>query len=275
MRLPLELSLPSASTSPSPSVVIDPDSGELLLLELQGELELQGDVGDDSEAATSAGARVGKLDLSIAVRVNSLGPAQSAGKADFEILTDAQSRPTLLIGHHRLVGKVVNLNTPIAILRHTLPPKIATPGSALLPPPPSSSPLKRARSSSPPAEADLAEDDAADDESPAKRIHVSKGQESQPDIQAQTPQPARIHSLNKQSNNANNGATSASSPLLAPPGPSSSATSARTLPPQTPINVTELKQGKHEIVGILKKKIVFSKRPEPIVKLDPLSDDEA
>lgn len=75
MRLPLELSLPSASTSPSPSVVIDPDSGELLLLELQGELELQGDVGDDSEAATSAGARVGKLDLSIAVRANSLGPA--------------------------------------------------------------------------------------------------------------------------------------------------------------------------------------------------------
>lgn len=181
----------------------------------------------------------------------------------------------MLIGHHRLVGKVVNLNTPIAILKHTLPPRIATPGSALLPPPPSSSPLKRARSSSPPAEEALLEDDAGDSESPAKKIHVSNGEEGQPDNTAQTPQPARINALNKHSNNAANGVNSVSSPLLAPPGPASSATSARTLPPQTPINVTELKAGKHEIVGILKKKIVFSKRPEPIVKLDPLSDEEA
>lgn len=68
MRLPLELSLPTASTSSSPSVVVDPDSGELLLLELQGELELQGDIEDDSAATSAAGARVGKLDLSISVR---------------------------------------------------------------------------------------------------------------------------------------------------------------------------------------------------------------
>lgn len=65
--------------------------------------------------------------------------------------------------------------------------------------------------------------------------------------------------------------------LPSSPMPPSSAISTRTiastLPPPTPANVTELKQGKHEIVGILRKKIVFSKRPEPVVKLDDESDE--
>lgn len=37
--------------------------------------------------------------------------------------------------------------------------------------------------------------------------------------------------------------------------------------PQTPLNVSELKRGSHQIVGIIKQKVVFSKRPEPVVNL--------
>lgn len=63
-----------------------------------------------------------------------------------------------------------------------------------------------------------------------------------------------------------------SSPFLALPP--SSALSHRTPAPQTPLNVSELKSGKHEIVGIIKSKILFSKRPEPVVKLDEQSGEE-
>lgn len=54
----------------------------------------------------------------------------------------------------------------------------------------------------------------------------------------------------------------------------SSAISSRTHAPNTPLNVSELRNGKHEIAGIIRSKILFSKRPEPIVKLDDESDDE-
>lgn len=91
MRLPLRLSLPPSSSSSSSSdssgpFVIDHDTGELLLIELQGELHIteasgQGNDTDDKTASTTTGGaassvaregrKVGKLDMSVPVSVRS------------------------------------------------------------------------------------------------------------------------------------------------------------------------------------------------------------
>ena len=102
---------------------------------------------------------------------------------------------------------------------------------------------KRARSSS------LAEGNDRDEHESTARI--SNGLLA-------TPHPAKRK-------DGNDNDLGASSPLLAPP---SSSSIVSRLAPTTPLNVTELKKGKHEIVGVLRQKIVFSKRPEPVVKLD-------
>ena len=82
MRLPLDLAIAIAShsdqtSSPAPLVAFDHGSGELILVELQGHLELSLDgieMQDSSTASSStqsngakAGQKVGKLDLSVPV----------------------------------------------------------------------------------------------------------------------------------------------------------------------------------------------------------------
>ena len=173
------------------------------------------------------------------------------------------------------------LNVPMAILKHTLPLRHATPDSSSLPStiPHSSSPChspvttstnpnkplpkinfaKRARSSSP----------VQDENEECQAETVLTSTSINPFA---TPHP------NKRTNkNENDMDKQAGTPLLAPtpPLPPSSVPSTNSrLALQTPLNVMELKKGKHEIVGILRKKMVFSKRPEPVVKLDTESEEE-
>lgn len=90
MRLPLELCLPSPSTSTSSStslnaatssITIDEESGELLLIELQGELEVVHEDGLKDDGDIRTGAKVGKLDLSVPV-----GQSLSHSRKVFAIL---------------------------------------------------------------------------------------------------------------------------------------------------------------------------------------------
>ena len=70
MRLPLELRLPPLSSSPNSGFAINEETGELVLVELQGELEVtRADADDGADGDVQAGAIVGKLDLSVPVRV--------------------------------------------------------------------------------------------------------------------------------------------------------------------------------------------------------------
>ncbi|KAK9894438.1 hypothetical protein P389DRAFT_96588 [Cystobasidium minutum MCA 4210] len=275
MKLPLTVALDEDENNSAkvfndpPSILRDDKTGELFIIELQGKLEVEQDGDDELEEHAHAGQKVGKLDMSM------------------------PTRPTLLIGHHRLIGQIVKLNTPLAILRHTLPPKLPTPSSSIPRPPPTSSPLqpriqsasatamldgdipsssplkKRDRSSSP-AEGD----DVADEESnPAKRLQTGDGPSTTTNgDNLATPLPTRLAPTQTRNYDVPN-----SSPFLAPPLSSAltNRTSNSILAPSTPLNVSELKAGKHEILGILKSKIIFSKRPEPVVKLDEESEEEA
>lgn len=71
MRLPLDLSFPSTSASKpdASSFIVNEATNELLLIELQGELNLEGTEHDDADSRSAkSGARVGRLDLSVPVR---------------------------------------------------------------------------------------------------------------------------------------------------------------------------------------------------------------
>lgn len=180
----------------------------------------------------------------------------------------AQTRPTLLIGHHRLVGKLANLPAPMAILKHTLPRSVPAASSQAEHPPMSSptgagrfnavsSSSKRNRTDAE-QKGDNDDDDDADDREDAqpatKRLGVTF-------LESATP------------------ARPSSSTGVPASSPASSAaiTSSTVRPPtqaQTPIGVSELKRGTHQIVGIITRKIIFSKRPEPVVTIAPQSSDE-
>lgn len=174
----------------------------------------------------------------------------------------AQTRPTLLIGHHRLVGKLANLPAPMAILKHTLPRSVPA-ASSQAEHPPTSSPTGAGRfnavSSSSKRDRTDAEqgdynDDQEDAQPAAKRLGVTFSASATP-------------------------ARPSSSTGVPASSPASSAaiTSSTVRPPtqaQTPIGVSELKRGTHQIVGIITRKIIFSKRPEPVVTIAPQSSDE-
>ena len=263
MRLPLELALPSPSSSTSPpTVLID---GELFLLELQGELELSSkDAGDNPPR--KAGQRIGKLDLSVPVRACSpLSRCYSSLNVPCLCRSvSAQARPTLLIGHHRLVGKLANLPAPMAILKHTLPisaAAVAAPSQAEHPPTSSptgarridavsSAPNKRTRADS---DVDAEQEEAAGNAQPsAKRLGVTFSDSTTPARPSASAAPA-----------SSPASAALSSSAVRPP--------AHT---QTPVGVSELKRGSHQIVGIITRKIIFSKRPEPVVNIAPQSSDE-
>lgn len=159
----------------------------------------------------------------------------------------------------------------MAILRHTLPKRTDhTPSSAFPSPFPSSSPAhdallqndvaytpsaKRRRVDQADKIGDNGHDhlldlDNGDDSlSDDGELAVDENNKHEPQTLATPAQPSRNHLL------------------------PSSASTASTKPPATPVNVTDLKHGKHEIVAIIRQKLVFSKRPEPIVNLEE-SDEE-
>ncbi|CAG7855143.1 SubName: Full=Uncharacterized protein {ECO:0000313/EMBL:CCA68902.1} [Serendipita indica DSM 11827] len=84
--------LPSQVPSPDhalPPAVASIGFNELVLLELQGSIEIEGDY---------AGETIGMLDMSIEACLTS-------------------SKPTLRIGHHLLEGKLTGLPKPLAVLK--------------------------------------------------------------------------------------------------------------------------------------------------------------
>ena len=68
-------------------------------------------------------------------------------------------------------------------------------------------------------------------------------------------------------------ASASAAPASSPTAVSSSAVRAPAHT-QTPMGVSELKRGTHQIIGIITRKIIFSKRPEPVVNIEPQSSDE-
>jgi len=89
MIIPINLATErhSSSRTTFPPQLAQFGSDEIVLIELQGTLEVDGD---------RAGQMVGKL-----------------------VVDTATKKPTLLIGHHLLEGKLVNLPKPLAVLHRT------------------------------------------------------------------------------------------------------------------------------------------------------------
>ncbi|CAO1629386.1 unnamed protein product [Jaminaea pallidilutea] len=81
----------SSSSAPAPLLALSPE-GELVLIELQGSLEME-----NISAANGDG-----------------GEGQTIGELIWG--SRAEDRPTLLLSHHRLEGKLVNLAKPLAVL---------------------------------------------------------------------------------------------------------------------------------------------------------------
>ncbi|PIL36333.1 hypothetical protein GSI_00021 [Ganoderma sinense ZZ0214-1] len=95
MLIPINIDLPGPSTPRRPhlpSQLVQFGTDELVLIELQGVLEVEGN---------RDGQLVGQLEVDSATK-----------------------KPTLMIGYHKLEGKLVNLNKPLAVLhRHDSQPK--------------------------------------------------------------------------------------------------------------------------------------------------------
>lgn len=168
----------------------------------------------------------------------------------------------------------MTLNAPMAILKHSLPVRAPAPSSAVsdMLPPATSSPIKptdlhhanngkRIRSSSSPFDAAIS-DHIDDRDEPANKRKATTTATS-----LATP------NLQRHREHAHNG----TSPLAGPDFAGLTTPHAASHLPQTPLNVSELKRGSHEVVGIVKQKIVFSKRPEPVVNLEKETEsaDEA
>ncbi|KIJ67017.1 hypothetical protein HYDPIDRAFT_85236 [Hydnomerulius pinastri MD-312] len=96
MIIPVTVSPPSQFSPKLPPSIAKLGHDELFLIELQGTLDVEG-----SETTGKDGQLIGKLN------------------------TADMSKPTLLIGHHLLEGKVVSLPKPLGVmhkeLSHTVP----------------------------------------------------------------------------------------------------------------------------------------------------------
>lgn len=81
----------SSSSAPAPLLALSPE-GELVLIELQGSLEME--------------------------NVNAASGDEGEGQTIGELIwgSRAEDKPTLLLSHHRLEGKLVNLAKPLAVL---------------------------------------------------------------------------------------------------------------------------------------------------------------
>lgn len=161
--------------------------------------------------------------------------------------TLSQSKPTLLISHHLLTGAIVNLPQPIAILRHSFVQSQASYFDVEPLQPPSSDGLA-------PFEEGL--------EKKRLKLEVPK---LPLDPASSSPDTFREHA-DKDMNALLLARTD--NPLLSSEtGPILPTSSPMPTPhPKTPLSVNELKQAKHEMIGLIRRKIIFSKRPTPVVK---------
>lgn len=82
---------PSSSSAPAPLLALSPE-GELVLIELQGSLEME----------------------NVSAANGDEGEGQTIGELIWG--SRAEDKPTLLLSHHRLEGKLVNLAKPLAVL---------------------------------------------------------------------------------------------------------------------------------------------------------------
>lgn len=187
---------------PPPLVRLSPD-GELVLVELQGSLEMDGsDVHGDHVLGTLT---------------------FPAGR---------ENQPVLQISHHRLEGTFVKLRRPLAVMvKQTQAPSPTTPSS----PNPFTSPP-----SSPPASPTLARKRARTSEGDAAPARTSRPPATALSSSPMPPPPVRW----------SDGHMDFSSPnVRAGAGP--------RRPPTT----------SYKVVTLVRQKLLFSKRPEPIVKL--------
>lgn len=107
MIIPVNIAM-SSDGSTLPPQLAKFGTDELVLIELQGSLEVDGD---------SAGQLVGKLDLETdPVGHNTTVFILRNPHGHVFVL---QKKPTLLIGHHLLEGKLQNLGKPLAVMHKT------------------------------------------------------------------------------------------------------------------------------------------------------------
>lgn len=276
MRINVELPIASTSNRPSssvppPLVQLAPD-GELALLELQGRLEM-----DDVDA--SGGQILAKL----------------------EFLPGREDRPTLLISHHRLEGKVVSLPRPFAVLekkrrerkskgregKERIPEVASSPAPFL-----EIDDRPRAQRG---ASCEREEEEEHDASVPLSPTMARKRAWNEADV-------ASLQTPLKLARKADFSVSS--SPILPPPmrgseldfssPPSSPATqraSAVRARESSELHNTEALEHKRaddiasagkadtktyfEVVCVIRKKILFTKRPEPVVRLDEEGGEKA
>lgn len=209
MRIPIATGASAGATGPArpPALArLGPD-GELVLIELQGALEMDG--GD-----VRGGETMGVLHF-------------PPGR---------EEHPVLQISHHRLEGTFVTLRRPWAVLeKRTAPARAASPAS--------------------PRPGHVDDDDDDDDglSPPASPTLSRKRPRNAVDVPVTPPRGAHVRS---------------SSPMPPPPphwsdgaydfsSPSRPAPDAARLPTTT----------SYAVVTIVRRKILFAKRPEPIVRL--------
>lgn len=227
LNLPVASSLPSSSTAllnaPSQLTSLTPN-GELLLIELQGSLEIENQAKDGH---------------------------QVLGTITFE--EGREDRPVLMVSHHRLEGKFVNLVKPLAVLE------------------------KKTRKD----QRVLAEQDL--NETPTK---IGK-RSAQVDAEGSTT-PRNRTKRAKQGNDLPVSSPTTATPIRRKKDAMdfSSSPPYRSSPPrEQDLERTETASNDndeddelqdeaqtavyYDVVNIIKRKILFSKRPEPIVKLGP------
>lgn len=105
MIIPITIPRPNQYSAKLPPQLAQLGNDEIFLIELQGTLDVEG-----TEVAQKDGQLIGNLNTTNMVR------HQHVGVQDLADAVHLQNKPTLIIGHHLLEGKVVNLPKPLGVL---------------------------------------------------------------------------------------------------------------------------------------------------------------
>lgn len=112
MIVPIAVTPPNAFSPKLPPTIAKLGHDELFLIELQGMLDVQG-----SESTAKDGQLIGTLNTADMVRTRR---SQERGfmsrPPSLMLVCLHKNKPTLVIGHHLLEGKVVSLPKPLGVL---------------------------------------------------------------------------------------------------------------------------------------------------------------